>query len=82
METEAGKRVFGWLMDTSYRDRSSLVVGSFETTAYNEGMRAVANRLANTIRDIDPRLLAECEIAVREFDKVYAREAEQNDDDI
>jgi hypothetical protein len=79
LELDSGKRVIGRILENNFRDRTTLVVGSFEHTAFNEGFRDAANMIANTIRDIDPHLIAECEIAVREFEKQF-EETEEYDE--
>ena len=71
LETPEGKRVLGRILENANIYKTTLVVGSFEHSAFLEGFRHSGNMLANTIREISPMLLAECEIAVIEFEKAY-----------
>ena len=79
LSSDAGKRVFGGIFNVC-----RLYMSVFDKdpgyTAYNAGFRAAGEVIANGIREIDQRLLGECEIAHREFEKRFA-EIEQEDDD-
>jgi hypothetical protein len=78
---DSGKRLIGRLAGCAAPGHTTLVAGSFELSAYNEGLRAAACVLANAVREIDPRLLAECEIAVREFEKSFEDEEREGYDE-
>jgi hypothetical protein len=81
LRTAAGRRVLGRIIESGHRDDSSFAAGCPDITAFNEGMRAIANLLANSIKEIDPRLLADCEIAHRDFERQFGVEEEEEDDD-
>ena len=72
--TAAGKRLVGYILDT-FGLWAAVPQGEFQ-----QGQRAVAARLANSVRDIDPRLVGECDAAWREFLKRYDEEEEYDGD--
>lgn len=66
LSTEAGRRVFGGLFHAC--DLNSITLSeSPAAMAYQQGMRAAALIVANRIRQIDPRLVGECDLAWSEF---------------
>lgn len=67
LSTEAGRRVFGSIFHAGRMSAGTLDVNSPTMTAFQEGMRAMANMLANTIRQIDPHLVADCEVSYDTF---------------
>ena len=77
LSTESGRRIVGSIFHLCRKDAGTLSVGSFAHTAFQEGMRAVAVVLAGDIREIDPHLVAECEIAYAKFVKRFQDEDEK-----
>ena len=67
LSTEAGRRVFGSIFYFGRMNISTFDVSSPTMTAYNEGLRAMANMLANTIRQVNPHLVADCEVCYDTF---------------
>jgi hypothetical protein len=67
--TMAGKRFIGALLASSGRDRDPYRAGSFDATAYELGRLSVASSVAALVKEIDPFLLAECEIELENLDK-------------
>lgn len=61
LSSEAGRRIFGGIFFATYQNTAGLL------NDYQQGMRDSGLRIANTIREIDPRLIAECEISCKEF---------------
>lgn len=74
LSTEAGRRIVGGIFYICGKDAGCLNVDSFVATAYREGMRAVANAVANDLRAVDPRLIVECEMAYERFLEQYEEE--------
>jgi hypothetical protein len=70
--TDAGKRVFGSIFEFCGLHEPSGLVREHALLAYQTGMRDAANMIANTIREADPRLVAECEVAHAEFERMFA----------
>ena len=66
LSTEAGKRVFGGI----------LILGEVNIPGlkneYQQGFRDFAVTISNTIRAIDPVLVAKCEIAYNNFIKSFS----------
>ena len=61
LATEAGKRIFGAIFHFAN------IYGAYELDAFQQGRRSMGLTIANTIREIDPRLVADCEIAYFDF---------------
>ncbi len=61
LSTDAGKRIFGGIFIAAGLN------GTHELDGFYQGRRSLGQTIANTIREIDPRLLAECEIAYNDF---------------
>ena len=61
LSTDAGKRIIGGIFLAAKLNQ----VGA--RNEYYQGLRDLALIIANTIRDINPHLIADCEIAHKEF---------------
>ena len=59
LSREAGLRIFGGIF---YMSR---INGVGLSTEYMQGRRDMGLMIANTIREVNPRLIAECEIAYK-----------------
>lgn len=77
LSTDAGRRVFGGIFHAC-----GLNAVGFQPdaagAAYAKGMHDAALRMANTIRELDPRGVGECEAAYREL---WERSKEDGDGD-
>ena len=71
LSTQAGLRVMGNILAYCRANEPSMVVQSHALLAYQTGLRDAAGMIANGIREADPRLLAECEIAHVEFEELF-----------
>jgi hypothetical protein len=74
LDMPAGRRLLARLMRLGMRDRLTLSVdegSGYAVTAFNEGKRAIASAIAESVREIDPRLLARCEIDLGEFERAF-----------
>ncbi|MBQ7263551.1 MAG: hypothetical protein IJR14_07500 [Synergistaceae bacterium] len=71
LATDAGKRFFGHELDPLWRGTG------YELSAFQQGQRDHALWLANRIREIDPRMIGECDGAYRES---VTREKEEAED--
>ena len=72
LSTEAGKRVFGGIFEFAQINISGI------KNEYQQGLRDLAVTIANTIRHIDPHLIAECEIAYANLLRSLKNERERN----
>ena len=61
LSKEAGKRIFGGIFYNSGLNSPGV------KSEYYQGIRDLALVIANTLREIDPHLVAECEIAYTNF---------------
>ena len=66
LSTDAGRRVFGGIFHACGLNAVGLQADA-ATSAYVKGLHDAALRIANTIREIDPHGVGECEAAYREF---------------
>jgi hypothetical protein len=82
LERPEARRIFGMLLKFGGRDAPTLDLGpnGYATTAFNEGKRAMARMIAESVRMIDPRLLAECETAFAEFERAYGGIEEEEEE--
>ena len=71
LATPEGRRFVARILEQGYYGVTTLDVRSFEVSAFHEGMRAVAIMIANGVREVDVRLLSECEVELGEFEKRY-----------
>jgi hypothetical protein len=71
LSTPAGKRIIGEILKCSLLSEGSYIAGSFDATAYREGIRYIGLMTANSIREIDPCLIGECEKAYEEQRKLF-----------
>ena len=70
LSTEAGRRVLGALFFIGNIFGAEFNSSS-EGAAYMQGQRAAVMSVVNVLREIDPRLVGECEIAYREFERRF-----------
>lgn len=70
LSTDAGRRVLGGFFHACGANSVTLAE-SPAAMAYQQGMRAAALLLSNRIRQIDPRLVGECELAWSGFLKRF-----------
>ena len=61
LSNEAGRRIFGGIFCNSGLNNPGV------KNEYYQGVRDLALVIANTIREIDPHLISECEIAYTNF---------------
>ena len=66
LSTDAGRRVFGGIFHACGLNAVGFQADA-ATAAYMKGMHDAALRIANTIREINPHGVGECEAAYREF---------------
>lgn len=66
LSTDAGRRVFGGIFHACGLNAVGFQADA-ATAAYMKGLHDAALRIANTIREIDPHGVGECEAAYREF---------------
>ena len=66
LSTDAGRRVFGGIFHACGLNAVGFHADA-ASVAYAKGMHDAALRIANTIRELDPRGVGECETAYREF---------------
>ena len=66
LSTDAGRRVFGGIFHACGLSAVGFQADA-ATAAYMKGMHDAALRIANTIRELDPREIGKCEAAYREF---------------
>ncbi len=66
LSNEAGRRVFGGFFHACGLNSITLSE-SPAAMAYQQGMRAAALIVANRIRQLDPRLVGECDLAWSKF---------------
>ena len=64
-------RVFGRIIARCRVNEQAQYVSDHAILAYNAGFRDAGLMIADTIRGVDPRLLAECEIAHDEFVRMF-----------
>lgn len=74
LSSDAGLRVFGGIF---YAARINDVQPMNE---FFSGRRSMGQSIANTIRDIDPHIIAECELAYKEFQE-RNKDDDRRDDD-
>lgn len=72
--TDAGKRVIAKIIEMSRPRADPFVQGAADTTAYMIGMQRVGIAVVEALREIDPRLVAECDAALIEFEKQFSEE--------
>ena len=75
LSTDAGLRVFGRIFYVARTNGVGLM------TEYTQGKRDLGICIANTIREIDPHIIAECELAHKDFMKEYEGDERGSDDD-
>jgi NADP-dependent 3-hydroxy acid dehydrogenase YdfG len=68
LSSEAGRRVIGGIFHDCGFWKAIFCGEAVQATAFQEGLRAAAVGLANRIREIDPTLIARCEIDWRNFE--------------
>ena len=68
LSTEAGRRVFGGIFHKLGLN-TPITNCDVETMIYRAGLRAAVQIIANTIREANPRAVAECEIAYEKYEK-------------
>lgn len=66
LSTDAGRRVFGGIFHACGLNAVGFQADA-ATAAYMKGMHDAALRIANTIRELDPCGVGECEAAYRKF---------------
>ena len=71
LSTAAGKRVFGSIFDYCGLNDTTLSVHDHAFLSYKAGVRDAGNVIANSVREADPRAVAECEIAHAEFERLF-----------
>ena len=81
LSTTAGKRVIGGILRRSLFYEGTYAAGQFDLSAYREGMRAVGLMTANTIREIDPRLIGECETEYEKLRGIFDELRQEEDDE-
>ena len=69
--TTEGKRFIGALLAASGRDSDTYRAGSFDATAYELGRLSVASGIAALVKEIDPFLLAECEVELENMNRRF-----------
>jgi hypothetical protein len=74
LTTSEGKRFTAALLASSGRDRDPYRAGSFDSTAYELGRLSVATSIAALVKEIDPFLLAECELELDNLNKQFEEE--------
>ena len=80
LSTEFGRRIVGSIFHLCRKDAGTLAVSSFAHTAFQEGMRAVAVILSGDIREIDPHLVADCEVAYAKFVQRFTEQGDGGDE--
>jgi hypothetical protein len=81
LSNEAGRRVIGGIFNECGLWKVIFPgEGAAAAAAFQEGARAVAVGLANRIREIDPMLLAQCEIDWKAFEQRLQAMKEDRDD--
>ena len=65
LSTDAGKRIVGGIFYKSGLNSPGL------KSEYYQGVRDFALVIANTIREIDPHLIADCEKAYKDFERRF-----------
>ena len=75
LSRDAGLRIFGSI----FLSAGNNSVG--QMSEYWNGRRDLGIQIANTIREIDPHLIAECELAYQDFIKEFGDNERGNDDD-
>ena len=73
LSTDAGKRIVGGIFYKAGLNSPGL------KDEYYQGIRDFALVIANTIREIDPHLIADCETAYKDFERRFD-DARNNDD--
>ena len=66
LSTEAGKRMIGGIFHVCGLNASGISREPLEMT-YQMGLRDAGLAVANTLRELHPRLVGECEAAYRDF---------------
>ena len=75
LSTDAGKRVVGGIFYRSGLNSPGV------KSEYYQGVRDFALVIANTIREIDPHLIADCETAYKDFERRFDDDDRNRDDD-
>lgn len=77
LNTDAGRRVLGGILDVARISCIGLM------NDYMQGRRDLGLMIANTIREISPHSLANCEISYENFVKEFSNGSDRtgNDDD-
>ena len=74
LSKKAGLRIFGGIFFAARINGTGLM------SEYYQGRRDLGVEIANTIREINPRMIADCEIAYREFIKENSTDERRSDD--
>ena len=75
-----GLRVFGNILARCRVNEQAQYVGDHAILAYNAGFRDAGLMIADGIRLISPALLAECEIAYEEFERMFKDLADDDEE--
>jgi len=75
LSMEAGKRIIGGIFHNSGLNNPGV------KSEYYQGVRDLALVIANTLREIDPHLIAECEIAYENFLRSFENERNTDTDE-
>jgi hypothetical protein len=79
LSNEAGRRLIGGIFHEWGLWKAIFCGPDATSAAFHEGLRSAAVGLAERIREIDPLILAQCEIDYRRFER-DTREAVENDE--
>jgi hypothetical protein len=81
LSSEAGRRAIGGIFHDCGLWEAPFCGEGSTAQAFTDGRRAVAVEIANRIREIDPMLVARCEIEHRNFELEWEEAMEPKDEE-